>query len=135
MSEYVRSFVVQMPSDGPQKPSLATRLAELRSRDPRRYTLLQQHCEDLRYVLEQSNRNYASAQQLHALWDDPPFQSQILGQLLSTVALFGVLRVHARRSTRNRYDLTAYDRAQMRHLADALAVDSGSTDSQTTREQ
>ena len=131
----MRSFAVQMPTDGPQEPSLAIQLAELRSQDPRRYTLLQQHCEDLRYALEQSNRNYASAKQLHALWDDPPFQPQILGQLLSTVAPLDVLRIHAQQSNRNRYDLTAYDRAQMQHLADALAADSGSTDSQTTREQ
>ena len=135
MSEYVRSLVVQMPPDGPREPSLATQLAELRSRDPRRYTLLQQHCEDLRYVLEQSNRNYASAQQLHALWDDPPFQPQILGQLLSTVALFDVLRIHTRQSNHNRYDLTTYDRAQMQHLADVLRDDSGSADSHATREQ
>lgn len=124
-----------MPPDGPQEPSLATQLAELRSRDPRRYTLLQHHCEDLRYVLEQSNRNYASAQQLRALWDDPPVQPQILGQLLTTVAPLGILRIHVRRSDCNRYDLTVYDHVQMQHLADVLGADLESTNSHATREQ
>ncbi|WP_245998455.1 hypothetical protein [Halalkalicoccus subterraneus] len=98
-------------------PSLPEQFEALRDEDPRRYGLLERHLEDLRQTLEQSTRNYASAKQLYAMWDDPPFPPQILGQLLSTIADLGILRVHAHRSNRNRYDLTAYDQARMDQLA------------------
>lgn len=57
---------------------------------------------------------------LHTTWDEPPFQPQITGQLLSTAATLEVLRVHSHRSNRNRYDLTAYDQTRMERLASLL---------------
>lgn len=84
---------------------------------PRRYSLLERNLEDLEQILEQSTWNYASAKQLYSTWDDPPVPPQTLGQLLSTIADLGILRVHTHRSNRNRYDLTAYESARMDQLA------------------
>jgi hypothetical protein len=96
--------------------SLSKQLQALRDDAPRRYGLLERHLKALRQTLEQSTRNYASAKQLYSMWDDLPFQPQTLGQLLSTVADLGILRVHTHRSNRNRYDLTAYDSTRMNQL-------------------
>lgn len=113
-----------MATDESNASSLANQLALLHADNPRRYALLQRHLDELRDVLEQSDRNYVSAKQLHSNWDDPPFQPQIMGQLLSTVADLGVLRIHTHRSNRNRYDLTAYDRTRMRQLIHLLETQS-----------
>jgi hypothetical protein len=118
-----------MPSDPAEMNALVDQLESLYSEDPRRYGLLQRHIEELTYALEQSTRNYVSAKQLHAVWDDPPFSPQILGQLLSTIATLGILRVHTHRSNRNRYDLTAYDPARMRRLSTVLPADTPSASS------
>lgn len=101
-------------------PPLSEQLHALREDAPSRYALLKRYHTDLKRVLEHSSRNYASAKQLYATWEDPPFQPQILGQLLSTIADLGVLRVHAHRSNRNWYDLTAYDSSRMHELATIL---------------
>lgn len=98
-------------------PPLSEQLHALREDAPGRYAHLEHHHADLKRILEQSPRNYASAKQLYTTWEDPPFQPQILGQLLSTIADLGILRVHAHRSNRNRYDLTAYDSTRMHELA------------------
>ena len=121
-----------MAPDESNASALANQLTLLRADDPRRYTLLQRYLEELRDVLEQTDRNYVSAKQLHSHWDDPPFQPQLMGQLLSTVADLGVLRVHTHRSNRNRYDLTAYDPAQMQQLAQLLLDDAQSDEHDTT---
>lgn len=115
-----------MPSNTVETNELIDQLESLYSEDPRRYRLLQRHIEELTYTLEQSTRNYASAKQLHAVWDDPPFPPQILGQLLSTVAMLGILRVHTHRSNRNRYDLTVYDPARMHRLSTVLSANTSS---------
>lgn len=106
-----------MSINRPSGTSLNKQLQALRDDAPRRYGLLERYFKDLRHTLEQSTRNYASAKQLYSTWDDPPFPPQILGQLLSTIADLGILRVHTHRSTRNRYDLTAYDSTRMDLLA------------------
>jgi hypothetical protein len=124
-----------MPPDRSRTTQLTDQLESLYSEDPRRYALLQQYIGELRYALDQSNRNYVSAKQLHATWDDPPFQPQILGQLLSTAATLGVLRVHAHRSNRNRYDLTGYDPDQMQQLSTLLTVDTDSREPHATSDQ
>lgn len=105
-----------MSSDQSIGTSLSEQLYALRDDAPRRYGLLGRHLGDRERTLDQSTQNYASAKQLHSTWDDPPFQPQILGQLLSTAAELGILRVHAHRSNRNRYDLTAYDSTRMDQL-------------------
>lgn len=115
-----------MATDESNTSSLANQLALLYADDPRRYALLQHHLDELRDVLEQSDRNYVSAKQLHSNWDDPPFQPQIIGQLLSTAADLGILQVHTHRSNRNRYDLTAYDPTQMQQLSRLLTASSHS---------
>ncbi len=84
---------------------------------PQRFSLLERYIEDLRQALEQTERNYASAKQLYSIWDDPPFEPQIFGQLLSTAADLEILQVYTHRSNHNRYDLTAYDSARMGRLA------------------
>lgn len=105
-----------MSSDQYTKAALSKQLYALRDDAPRRYGLLERYVEDLERTLEQTTQNYASAKQLHSTWGDPPFQPQILGQLLSTAADLGIIRVHAHRSNRNRYDLTAYDQTRMDQL-------------------
>ncbi|ADJ16934.1 hypothetical protein HacjB3_17958 (plasmid) [Halalkalicoccus jeotgali B3] len=97
--------------------SLGEQLQALHDTAPQRYSLLERYAEDLRQAFEQSGRNYASAKQLYRTWDNPPFEPQILGQLLSAAADLGVLRVYTHRSNHNRYDLTAYDSARMDRLA------------------
>lgn len=121
-----------MATDESNAASLANQLALLHDDNPRLYTLLQRHLDELRDVLEQTDRNYVSAKQLQSNWNDPPFQPQIMGQLLSTAADLGILRVHTHRSSRNRYDLTAYDPAQMQRLAQLLAIDVKSDEHDTT---
>lgn len=111
------------------QPSLSDQLAELQTEDPRRHTLLKQHLMDLKYVLEHSDRNYTAAKQLYLIWDEPPFEPQTLGQLLSTMADLGVLRIHRDGSNHNQYDLTAYDRTQMQELVRLLEGETNSTDS------
>ncbi len=96
--------------------SLSKQLQILCDDAPQRFNLLERYIEDLRQALEQTDRNYASAKQLYAIWDDPPFQPQILGQLLSTAAGLEILQVYTHRSNHNRYDLTAYDSARMGRL-------------------
>lgn len=108
-------------------PPLNEQLHALRKDAPSRYGLLERYHADLKRILEQSPRNYATAKQLYSTWEDPPFQPQILGQLLSTVADLGVLRIHAHRSNRNRYDLTAYDSTRMRELATLVTGEAEST--------
>lgn len=110
-----------MATDNSCPYSLGDQLATLRSENPRRYALLERHIDKLEELLENTDRNYASAKQLHATWDEPPFQPQITGQLLSTAATLEVLRVHSHRSNRNRYDLTAYDHARLQQLSSLLA--------------
>ncbi len=109
-----------MASDDPQVATLETQLASLRADNPPRYALLESYARDLRDALEQIESNYISAKQLHETWTGPPVRPQILGQLLSTAAHCGILRIHANRSNRNRYDLTAYDRTRMQHLIQLL---------------
>lgn len=108
-------------------PSLSEQLHALREDAPSRYALLKRYHTDLERILEQAPRNYASAKQLYSTWEDPPFQPQILGQLLSTIANLGILRVHAHRSNRNRYDLTAYDSTRMHELATLFTGEAEST--------
>lgn len=117
-----------MTTDDPNGLSLADQLTSLHADDPGRYALLQRYSSELKVILDQSDRNYVSAKQLHSTWDDPPFQPQIMGQLLSTAADLGILRVHAHRSNRNRYDLTAYDQSQMQRLTQLLTADAQSED-------
>ena len=113
-----------MPSDTSQVTTLETQLAVLRADHPRRYALLESYARDLKDTLEQIEANYISAKQLHATWEDPPVRPQIIGQLLSTAAQCDILRIHANRSNRNRYDLTAYDRTRMQHLIQLLETQS-----------
>lgn len=54
-----------MSTDGSNATSLANQLALLHTDNPRRYALLQHYLDALRDVLEQSDRNYVSAKQLH----------------------------------------------------------------------
>ncbi|ADJ16508.1 hypothetical protein C497_01515 [Halalkalicoccus jeotgali B3] len=61
------------------------------------------------------------------MWDDPPFEPQILGQLLSTATDLEVLQVYTHRSNRNRYDLTAYDSTRMDQLALLFTDETAST--------
>lgn len=141
MSARVRSLlcvsVLSLDTMSPEQSadsSLAEQLQALRNDTPQRYSLLERYAEDLRQALEQSARNYASTKQLYLTWDDPPFEPQILGQLLSTAADLEILRVHTYRSNRNRYDLTAYDSTRMDRIAllltdkTASTIDTGSTD-------
>ena len=109
-----------MAMDRSSSPSLSDQLATLQSDDPRRYALLKRYVDKLEELLEDADRNYASAKQLHSQWEDPPFQPQITGQLLSTAATLEILQVHAHRSNRNRYDLTAYNQTRLEHLATLL---------------
>ncbi len=113
-----------MASNDPQGATLETQLASLRADNPPRYALLESYVRDLRDALEQIESNYISAKQLHDMWTGPPVRPQILGQLLSTAAHCGILRIHANRSNRNRYDLTAYDRTRMQHLIQLLETQS-----------
>ena len=113
-----------MASDNPQVATLETQLTSLRADNPPRYALLESYARDLRDALEQIKSNYISAKQLHDIWTGPPVRPQILGQLLSTAAQCDILRIHANRSNRNRYDLTAYDRTRMQHLIHLLETQS-----------
>jgi hypothetical protein len=106
--------------------SLAEQLQALHDTAPQRYSLLERYAEDLRQALEQSARNYASAKQLYSIWDDPPFEPQLFGQILSTAAGLEILRVYTHRSNHNRYDLTAYDSARMDQLVLLLADETAS---------
>lgn len=124
-----------MSMDRSEDPSLSEQLHALHEDAPRRYALLECYHADLERILEQSPRNYASAKQLYSTWEDPPFQPQILGQLLSIIANFGVLRVHAHRSNRNRYDLTAYDPTRMHELAMFFTGEAESTPHQSPCDQ
>ena len=105
-----------MATDRSSPPALSDQLATLQSEDPRRYALLKRYFDKLEELLENADRNYASAKQLHSRWEDPPFQPQITGQLLSTAATLDILQIHTHRSNRNRYDLTAYDSTRMNQL-------------------
>lgn len=116
-------------------PPLSEQLHVLREDAPGRYALLERYHADLKRILEHSPRNYASTKQLHATWEDPPFQPQILGQLLSTIADLGVLRIHAHRSNRNRYDLTAYNSTRMHELATLFTGEAESTPHQSPCDQ
>lgn len=111
-----------MATDSSCSPSLGDQLATLQSDDPRRYALLKRHFSELEELLENADRNYASAKQLHSRWKNPPFQPQITGQLLSTAATLEILQIHTHRSNRNRYDLPAYDQARMERLATLLGA-------------
>lgn len=113
-----------MASDGSQAATLETQLASLRADNPPRYGLLKSYAMDLRDALEQIESNYISAKQLHDIWAGPPVRPQILGQLLSTAAQCDILRIHANRSNRNRYDLTAYDQTRMSQLIHLLDTQS-----------
>lgn len=109
-----------MATDQSSSPALSDQIATFQSEDPRRYALLKRYFDKLEELLENADRNYASARQLHSRWEDPPFQPQITGQLLSTAATLDILQVHTHRSNRNRYDLTAYDQTRMERLASLL---------------
>lgn len=113
-----------MTSDDLHVATLETQLASLRTDNPPRYALLESYAKDLKDALEQIESNYITAKQLHNMWTGPPLRPQILGQLLSTAAYCGILRIHANRSNRNRYDLTAYDRTRMQQLIHLLETPS-----------
>ena len=113
-----------MTSNDPHVATLETQLASLRTDNPPRYALLKSYAMDLRDALEQIESNYISAKQLHDAWAGPSVQPQILGQLLSTAAQCDILRIHANRSNRNRYDLTAYDQARMQQVIRLLETQS-----------
>ena len=113
-----------MASDSSQVTTLETQLASLRTDNPPQYALLKSYARDLKNALEQIESNYISAKQLHNMWMGPPLRPQILGQLLSTAARCGILRIHANRSNRNRYDLTAYNRTRMQQLIHLLETQS-----------
>ena len=113
-----------MASDTSQVTTLKAQLATLRADNPPRYALLESHAVDIRDALEQIESNYISAKQLHDTWAGPPVQPQILGHLLSTAAQCDILRIHANRSNRNRYDLTAYDQTRMQQLIRLLETQS-----------
>lgn len=106
--------------DQSSPPSLRDQLAPLQSENPRQYALLKRYFGELEELLENADRNYASAKQLHSRWEYPPFQPQITGQLLSTAATLDILQVHTHRSNRNRYDITAYNQTRMERLASLL---------------
>lgn len=113
-----------MAPDSSQVATLETQLASLRTDSPPRYALLESYARDLKDALEQIESNYISAKQLHNMWTGPPLRPQIVGQLLSTAAQCDILRIHANRSNRNRYDLTAYDRTRMQQLIHLLETQS-----------
>lgn len=113
-----------MASDSSQAATLETQLASLRTDNPPRYALLESYARDLKEALEQIESNYISAKQLHNTWAGPPVQPQVLGHLLSAAAQCDILHIHANRSNRNRYDLTAYDRTRMQQLIRLLETPS-----------
>jgi hypothetical protein len=121
--------------DRSEDAPLNEQLHVLRNDAPQRYALLERHFVELEHILEQSPRNYASAKQLYAVWEDPSFQPQILGQLLSAIADLGVLRVHTRRSNCNRYGLTAYDPTRMQELAVVFVTETEPANTQPSHNQ
>lgn len=110
---------MQPASDG---SDLAGQLSRLESSDPQQYTLLQRHHQLLTRLLMDCNVNYPSTKQLYELLEDPPFEPQALGRMLTVLAELEIVAIHADRSNRNRYDLTGYTHARMHQLSQQLAA-------------
>ena len=102
--------------------SIAPILDRLRQDDPTTFGYVRRHWAEARAGVEQCERNYPQAKQVHAAIVDPETTPRTLGMALSGLVALGVLDVWSETVGPTRYDLTAYSRARMWALGATIAV-------------
>jgi hypothetical protein len=101
--------------------SLTTRLDALEARSPQHYSTLQRHLPLLQTALDDATRPYPTGRQLYAHLEDPPLPARTFGRLLALLVELEIIDIYAERSSANRYDIRAYDAADLDKLAALLA--------------
>lgn len=84
---------------------LTDQLLRLKTNNPQQHTLLQQYYQSLSNLLMDCDLSYPSAKQLYKRLENPSFESQGLGQMLTELAKLEVISIYADRHNRNLYDL------------------------------
>ena len=101
--------------------SLTTRLEALEARSPQHYSTLQRHLPLLQTALADATRPYPTGRQLYAHLDNSSFPARTFGRLLALLIDLEIIDIYAERSSANRYDIRAYDAADLEDLAALLA--------------
>ncbi|SEP26995.1 hypothetical protein SAMN04487948_1303 [Halogranum amylolyticum] len=101
--------------------SLPTQIEALESRSPQHYGTLRRHLPLLRTALDDATRPYPTSRQLYDQLEDPPIPPHTFGRLLALLVDFGIIALYTERSSANRYDIRAYDAADLEELAALLA--------------
>ncbi|WP_235271496.1 hypothetical protein [Halorubrum saccharovorum] len=103
--------------------SVVAPLDRLREADPTTFGYLRRHWTEARAGIEQCERNYPQAKQIHAALFEPETTPRTLGTALSGLVTLGVLNTWSETVGPTRYDLTAYRPVRMWAVGAALAVD------------
>lgn len=93
---------------------------DLRRSDPTNYGYARRHWREAREGIEQCNRNYPQARQIHETLEAPETTSRTLGATLKAFVTLGVIDTWTETVGSTRYDLTAYDGDLLTDVGKAL---------------
>jgi len=102
--------------------SVVAVLDTLRRDDPTTFGYVRRHWAEARAGIEQSERNYPQAKQVHAVLSEPETTPRTLGMALSGLVSLGVVDTWNETVGPTRYDLTAYNPARMWAVGATLTV-------------
>ncbi|WP_435098816.1 DUF7504 family protein [Halorubrum sp. N11] len=102
--------------------SIAAVLDKFRRDDPTTFGYVCRHWAEARVGIEQCERNYPQAKQVHAAISEPETTPRTLGMTLSGLVTLGVLDTWSETVGPTRYDLTAYSGARLWALGATVAV-------------
>jgi len=102
--------------------SVAEVLDGLRRDDPTTFGYVRRHWDEARTGIEQCERNYPQAKQIHAVLSEPETTPRTLGTALSGLVTLGVLDTWSETVGPTRYDLTAYRPARLWAVGATLSV-------------
>lgn len=101
--------------------SLPLQIEALEAHSPQHYGTLRRHLPLLKTALENTTRPYPTSRQLYEALVDPPIPPHTFGRLVALLVDFGIIDIYTERSSANRYDIRAYDAADLDELAALLA--------------
>lgn len=115
----LRAVVDETHGEEPAGPDDAA-IESLREENPTNFGYARSHWREARTGLENCDRNYPQARQIHEAVDDPSTSPRTLGATLKALVALGVLDTWSETVASTRYDLTAYDPARMETVGAAL---------------